>query len=308
MTNTHLTSDDLLLTDGGLETVLCFHDGIDLPAFAAFPLLESGDGRGRLARYSRDFMRVAEEAGAGYVHETPTWRANRDWGAELGYTPEQLTRIVHDSVAVGHKLRAKWNGKGSFLVSGCIGPRGDGYVPGKTMTADEAAEYHRAQVRDFADAGADLVTAMTLSYVDEATGIVAAAAEVGIPVVIGFTVETDGRLPSGTTLEDAIVGVDASTGSYASWFLVNCAHPDHVAPALTGKWTARIGALRANASRLSHAELDEATELDDGNPVELAEDYRTLAASLPGLRVLGGCCGTDVRHVKAIADAWTATR
>lgn len=301
-----LSSNDLMITDGGLETVLVFQDGMDLPAFAAFPLLDTEEGRVRLARYARDFMRVAERAGAGYVHETPTWRATRDWGAQLGYLPADLRRIAHDSVAVAHDLRTEWQGEGSILISGCIGPRGDGYVPGTTMTADEAADYHRPQVRDLADAGADLVSTMTLSYVDEAIGVVAAAAEIGIPVVVGFTVETDGRLPSGSTLEDAIRSVDASTGSYPSWFMVNCAHPDHVRAGLTAdtSWTGRIGALRANASRLSHAELDEATELDAGDPAELAVGYVELAELLPGLRVLGGCCGTDVRHVEAVADAW----
>lgn len=297
-----LSLDDLMLTDGGLETVLVFEHGLELPAFAAFPLLDQPGGRDLLAKYHHDFLEIAASHGLGYILETPTWRANRDWSAQLGYSPDELRRILHDSVALAAALRGPRD-----MVSGCMGPRGDGYVPGVAMRPNEAADYHRPQVKDFAEAGADLVTSFTLSYVDEAIGIAAAAAEVGIPAVIGFTVETDGRLPSGTTLEDAIGAVDASTAGSVAWFMVNCAHPDHVALGLdAGPWRARIGALRANASRLSHAELDEAETLDAGDPAELAEGYAGLRASLPGLRVVGGCCGTDARHVAAIARALTA--
>ncbi len=305
-----LVADDLMLTDGGLETVLVFEDGLDLPAFAAFPLMDTEDGRNRLRRYFRDYLRVAAEAGAGFVLETPTWRANDDWGAQLGYSPGDLGRVAQQSVEMAQGLRADWDGDSRVLISGCIGPRGDGYVPGRTMSAPEAADYHRRQVGDLATAGADLVTTFTLSYVDEAIGIVAAAAERGIPAVVGLTVETDGRLPSGTPLGEAIEGVDRATGSAAAWFMVNCAHPEHVLAGLPDSdepWVSRIGAFRGNASRLSHAELDEAQELDDGDPDDLARGYLALRERMPALRVIGGCCGTDVRHVAAVAQAWCSS-
>ncbi len=296
-----LPSGRLALTDAGLETVLVFHEQIDLPAFAAFPLMDSAAGRAVLLTYLSDFVRLAADRGAALVLETPTWRANPDWGDTLGYGPADLTRIQNDAVAL---VREAIDGQDGVWVSGCVGPRGDGYVPGDRMTADQARAYHLPQVRDLADAGAALVTSATFSYADEGVGFVAAAAEVGVPAVVGFTVEVDGRLPSGETLESAIDRVDRATAAAASWFLVNCAHPDHIAPSLgEGAWRGRIGAVRANASRLSHAELDEATELDAGVPQELAQGYAALAASLPGLRVVGGCCGTDIRHVTAIADA-----
>ncbi len=294
--------DDLMLTDGGLETVLVFEHGLDLPAFAAFPLLDQPGGRDLLTKYHHDYLEIAASHDLGYVLETPTWRANRDWGAQLGYAPDELRRVLHDSVELVAGLRGPRD-----VVSGCMGPRGDGYVPGVAMRPDEAADYHRPQVKEFAESGADLVSAFTLSYVDEAIGIAAAAAEIGIPAVIGWTVETDGRLASGPTLQDAIAAVDASTAGSVAWFMVNCAHPDHVALGLDdGAWTARIGALRANASRLSHAELDEAEQLDAGDPDELAAGYASLRAGMPGLRVVGGCCGTDARHVAAIARELTA--
>ena len=294
------TPNQLMLTDAGLETVLVFHDGIDLPAFAAFPLLDSADGRAALSRYVQPFVQLAGSRDLGLILETPTWRANRDWGRTLGYSDEDLRRVQHDAVAF---VRDAADGS-EVMVSGCIGPRGDGYVPGSMMTADAAAEYHHAQVRDLAEAGATLVTSFTLSYADEGVGFAAAASDVGIPAVVGFTVEQDGRLASGETLAEAVERVDDATDRYPSWFMVNCAHPDHIAPGLgDGPWRERVGAVRANASRLSHAELDEATELDPGDPAELAAGYATLRGSLPGLRVVGGCCGTDIRHVAAMADA-----
>jgi len=307
MTYHDLLTDDLLLTDAGLETVLVFHEGLELPHFAAFPLLDDEEGRATLRRYYEPFLALAAERGAGFVLETPTWRANSDWGARLGYSPIDLHRVNADAVALARELALAWVGSGRVLISGAVGPRGDGYVPGAMMTSEEAAAYHRPQIRTFAEAGVDLVTALTLSYVEEAVGVVAAAAEAGIPSVVGFTVETDGRLPSGTTLGEAIGQVDAATGSAAAWFAVNCAHPEHIAhgfPAEDEPWQSRIGALRANASRQSHAELDEAEVLDDGDPADLARGYVDLGARLPAVRVLGGCCGTDVRHVSALAGAW----
>jgi homocysteine S-methyltransferase len=301
---TCLGPNDRLLTDGGLETVLVFQHGLDLPAFAAFPQLHSEHGRGLLRAYFREYLAVAAQAGTGFVLETPTWRANRDWAAQLGYSPSQLTDVAYQSVELARDLQKDWTGSGPVLVSGCIGPRGDGYVPGLTMSTDQAADYHRAQVADLTTAGADLVTSFTFSYPEEGAGVAAAAAELGTPCVIGFTVETDGRLPCGTPLGEAIAQVDAATGGAPAWYMINCAHPDHVLPGLPQQpqpWMSRIGAYRANASRLSHAELDQADQLDDGDPGELAQGYLAVRDRLPALRVLGGCCGTDIRHITAIA-------
>ncbi len=303
-----LPPSGLMLTDGGLETVLIFEHGLDLPEFAAFPLVETDEGRSHLTKYFDDYLRTAAEFGAGFVLETPTWRANADWGATLGYGPDDLRRVNQLAADLALGLRAGWTSEEPLLVSGCLGPRGDGYVPGSRMTPDEAAEYHRPQIAALADAGVDLVTTFTYSYSDEAAGVVAAAAQVGIPVVAGFTVETDGRLPSGETLAEAVAKVDTTTGNYTSWFMVNCAHPEHVAAAdidPTETWVQRIGAVRSNASRLSHAELDEAEELDAGDPLDLAASYVQLSRSLPAVKILGGCCGTNVAHVRALAASVT---
>ncbi|HVM07010.1 MAG TPA: homocysteine S-methyltransferase family protein [Acidimicrobiales bacterium] len=290
------------LTDSGLETWLVFHRAVDLPDFAAFPLLDDPSGRELLAEYFRDHLRVAATAGLGLVLETPTWRANRDWGARLGYDAAALGRVNRDSVAFLRALAAE-SSDVDVVVSGNIGPRGDGYSPSELLTPDAAQSYHRPQIEAFAAAGADRVTMLTATHTGEPIGVVRAAVAAGVPVVIAFTVETNGMLPSGQALHEAIAEVDAATVGAVLHFGINCAHPDHFSSALDARSpaTSRIELLRANASRASHAELDDAEELDDGDPDELAELYSQLRRRHPNLRVLGGCCGTDVRHVAAIA-------
>jgi S-methylmethionine-dependent homocysteine/selenocysteine methylase len=294
------------LTDGGIETVLIFQEGVELPLNAAFVLLRDAAGADRLRAYYERYIAIARARGAGFVLESPTWRANPDWAARLGIGAAELDELNRAAIELMRELaETHASASSQMVVSGCVGPRGDGYRPEALMSADEAAAYHAAQVAAFAAAGADMVAAITMTHVGEATGVARAAQAAGLPVAISFTVETDARLPSGDTLADAIAAVDAATGGYPAYYMINCAHPAHFAPALAagGDWTTRIGGLRANASRLSHAELDEAPELDIGNPAELGREHRELVARLPQLAVLGGCCGTDHRHVEAIADA-----
>jgi S-methylmethionine-dependent homocysteine/selenocysteine methylase len=297
---------DVFLTDGGLETTLIFDDGIELVDFAAFPLVDDPEGRAALVRYFDRYVDVAVADGVGIVLETPTWRASPDWAARQGIDETGLVRLNHEAVALLEDVRLRHATASSpVVISGCIGPRGDGYVAGDLMSVAEARQYHAVQVEAFADAGVDLVTAITMTNVPEAIGIVEAARAAGLAVVISFTVETDGTLPSGEALGAAVEAVDAATDGYAAYFMVNCAHPDHVAPVLDpgAAWIRRLGGLRANASRLSHAELDEAEVLDRGDPAELADLYRDLREVHPQLRVVGGCCGTDHTHIAAISAA-----
>ncbi len=294
---------ELALTDGGIETVLLFRDGFELPCFASFPLLEEDRGRVALRRYFEPFLELAQEQGLPFVIDTPTWRANPDWGAQLGYNLAKLEGANNDAVEFVCELA---DGRPGVTIDGVLGPRGDGYVVGDRMTGDEAAEYHAWQIAVLRRAGAERITALTLSYPDEAIGIVHAAAAAGVPAVPSFTVETDGRLPDGTPLAEAVDRVDAATGGVAEFFMVNCAHPRHIAAGLDGAAAlSRIGGLRVNASALSHAELDEAEELDEGDPVALGRDNAALRDMLPSIQLLGGCCGTDHRHVSEIAAAWS---
>jgi S-methylmethionine-dependent homocysteine/selenocysteine methylase len=296
------------LTDGGIETTLIFHDGLELPHFAAYDLLTREGGEDALRSYFEPYVAIARDWGLGIVLETPTWRASPDWAERLGHSPVQLAELNRSAVALLEALRDDLETPESpIVVSGCVGPRGDGYVVGDAMSAEEAEAYHATQIGTFAETGADLVTAITMTYADEAVGVVRAARAVGLPVVISFTVETDGRLPSGQSLREAIEEVDARTDAAAAYFMVNCAHPSHFYDVLEPgmAWTDRIRGLRANASRLSHSELDEAEQLDEGDPEELANEYVALRERLPRLTVLGGCCGTDHRHVEAMSRAWS---
>src|SRR3954469_7011127 len=175
----------LELTDGGIETSLLFHAGFDLPCFAAFPLLESADGRAAIRRYFAPFLALADRHGLPFVLDTVTWRANADWGARLGYDAAALAAANRAAVDFARELAA---GRADTIVNGAVGPRGDGYVTGERMSAEAAAAYHRPQIAALCAAGADRITAVTLTYPEEAIGIVQAAA--GQPVVVSFTVET----------------------------------------------------------------------------------------------------------------------
>ena len=293
------------LSDGGLETTLVFHEGIELPHFAAFDLLKSEGGFSTLARYYDGYAELARKRGVGFVLETPTWRASSDWGRKLGYDPVTLADANRRSVGLMLEVRERFEAAESpFVISGNIGPRGDGYRADRLMSAEEARRYHSEQIQTFEQTHADLVTAVTLNYVDEAIGIVRAANDARMPVVVSFTTETDGRLPTGDSLADAIRRTDDATDGYAAFFMVNCAHPTHFGHALRegGEWMSRLRGVRANASKRTHAELDASADLDAGNPDELAEQYRALRSLLTGLVIYGGCCGTDLRHLRAIAE------
>jgi homocysteine S-methyltransferase len=298
----------LFMTDGGLETTLIFHEKVDLPAFAAFALLKDDGGSALLRRYYTRYAEIARAHDLGFVLESPTWRASRDWGTKLGYDARALTEANRQAIALMREIRAAHERPGrEIVISGNLGPRGDGYRPGSRMTAREAQAYHAPQIETFAATDADMVCVLTMNYVEEAIGVAAAAKSCAMPVAVSFTLETDGTLPSGDSLADAIAKTDDTTAGYPSYYMINCAHPTHFERVLAqdGAWRLRIRGLRANASKRSHAELDESTDLDAGNPDELGGQYRTLQAVLPKLSVVGGCCGTDHRHVDAICRSMT---
>ncbi|MDP9257641.1 MAG: homocysteine S-methyltransferase family protein [Actinomycetota bacterium] len=297
----------LWLTDAGAETALIFHQGVDLPGFATFPLLESETGRAALREYIEPFLGLARERHAGFVLGTSTWRANPDWGAELGYDEAALAAVNRRAVEFAEELRAAtpaWDRP--VLIEGVLGPRGDAYAPSSLMTAAEAERYHSSQLQTLGDSATDVACALTITYADEAIGMVRAAEAVGLPISVSFTLETDGRLPSGQTLRAAIEQVDDETDGAPLHYMINCAHPTHFTGALSdgGPWLERLRGLRANASMLSHAELDGAEDLDDGDPADLGRRHAELRGTLPNLTLLGGCCGTDIRHVTSICDAW----
>jgi len=297
----------LYLTDAGMETVLIFLQGQELPSFATFPLLESEPGREALRAYYEPFLELARSRGTGFILGAGTWRASADWGAGLGYDSEAMAAVNRRAIEFVEEVRANAPaGQPPIVLEAPVGPRGDAYAPSSLMSADEARRYHSAQFETLSDTPVELLTALTLTYADEAIGMVRAAGSAGLPIAVSFTVETDGRLPSGQPLRAAIEQVDAETDGAPIHYMINCAHPTHFADALedAGPWRERIRGLRANASTRSHAELDESEDLDDGDPADLGARHAALRDVLPNMVVLGGCCGTDIRHVTNIADAW----
>lgn len=300
-------TESTFMTDGGLETTLIFNQGIDLPHFASFGLLQNEEGIQILNEYYLDYLEISKRICSGFILEAPTWRANPDWAMKLGYSLESLDQINRTAIQELEKIRNNHENKDFRIsISGCIGPRGDGYSPENQMNIKMAEEYHSFQIKILADTNADLVSAMTMNYNDEAIGIVNAAKKNNIPVVISYTVETDGKLPSGESLGEAITSLDKITNNYVSYFMINCAHPNHFSNVLqaNSKWTKRIKGIRANASDKSHAELDESETLDEGNKEELAKGYQNLKSLLPNLTIIGGCCGTDHTHMEKICEAW----
>ena len=300
----------LFLTDGGLETTLIFHEGWDLPIFQAFTLLESERGRTALRAYFDRYVALAVKQRMGFVLESPTWRANPDWAAKIGYGREALASINRAAIDLMREIRQDYETERTpIVISGCVGPRGDGYDPGKVMSVEDALAYHAWQINVLRKAGADFVSAFTMNNINEALGVARAAQAAKIPCVISFTVETDGRLPTGDSLAEAIEAVDAATEQPPVYYMINCAHPTHFERVLDkdAAWLRRLRGLRANSSKRSHAELDNATELDTGNPEELGAQYGELLRRFPHISVLGGCCGTDHRHVEHIGLACRAT-
>jgi S-methylmethionine-dependent homocysteine/selenocysteine methylase len=298
--------ESLFLTDGGLETTLIFHEGWNLPMFESFVLMESEKGRGALVAYYERYIAIAKERGRGFVLESPTWRANPDWAAKIGYDRARLADVNRAALNLMLSLRdIHETSETPIVVSGNVGPRGDGYDPRKIMSADEAQDYHAWQIGLFRDAGADLVSAFTITNINEGIGFARAAEAAGMPCVISFTLETDGRLPTGEMLPDAIAAVDSATRVCPAYFMINCAHPTHFDGTLEkgAAWMQRLRGVRANSSCLSHAELDNSPELDPGNPVELGQQYGELLKRYPHITVVGGCCGTDHRHIECISQA-----
>lgn len=296
-------------TDGGLETTLIFENQIDLPLFAAFPLIETKVGEETLRAYFESYIEIAKTAGWGFVLEAATWRASSDWGDQLGYNVDQLADANRRNIELLQDLKACHATPSlPMIISGCVGPRGDGYDPGQVMTHAEAATYHNAQIQTFARSGVDMISAITMTNTPEALGVANAAKEAGLPCVISFTVETDGHLPTGQPVGEAIAELDRETDRYPIHYMINCAHPTHFFHEIeqNQSWIKRIGGIRANASCKSHAELDEAETLDRGCPSDLGNNYVELLRQFPNLRVLGGCCGTDHEHIQAIADAVAA--
>jgi S-methylmethionine-dependent homocysteine/selenocysteine methylase len=245
------------------------------------------------------------------------WRAQPDYLAQLGYPATELASLNRRAVERTRLSVERWRDRSSksagtpVLVSADLGPRGDGYqVADSEVTPERAHDYHAGHVAALAEAGVDLACALTMTSVNESIGLARAVAQHDLPLVVSPTVETDGRLPDRTSIGEFIERVDDATSGSPLFYMVNCAHPTHLEETLeraaeAGEaWLDRFRGLRANASTRSHAELDEATELDRGDPADLGRRVARLRDRF-GLTLLGGCCGTDPEHIEKIAEATT---
>jgi S-methylmethionine-dependent homocysteine/selenocysteine methylase len=286
----------------GMDTDLLYNQGIDLPGFASYPLLANPEHKSLLRGYYSRLVDLAQEQNVGVILDSVTWVANRDRGAALGYTPEDLRKFNIEAVELIASVRNEKEYMPTVLC-GQVGPRGDGYAPSDQMTTQEAEDYHSEQIETYSNTEVDLVSGFTICYPEEASGIVKAAKNHDLPVAIAFTVETDGRLPTGVPLKEAIEQVDSETNHSAQYFLVNCAHPDHFVNVFSDSpWMQRLRGVVANASRCSHAELEVSEKLDDGDPEELGMQVGGLRKRHPHFNILGGCCGSDLRHMKCILE------
>lgn len=293
-------SDTRFLAYAGTGTDLIFNHGIDLPGFASFPLLENPETRAVLKSQMQALVDLAGEMGLGCILDASTWMANADRAAPLGYDPARLVEVNRDAVALMEDIR-QGSGRNDVLVSACIGPRHDPYADVPAMSVAEARSYHAAQLTTLKDTSVDLVTAYTFNRESEAAGCILAASDAGLPIILSLVVETDGCLDDGTPLTEAIDWIDTETDGAAIFFMVNCAHPSHYATSLAAH--PRLRGIVSNASRCSHAELDNADTLDEGDPHQLGQETAEILRQNPAITVFGGCCGTDMRHLRAMALA-----
>jgi len=303
-----------LLTGGGIETYLLFIQNLELREFCGFELYMQPE---ELRRAEEAFLRptadAALESGCDLLVDAMTWRAQTDYLRALGYDDALLETINQDAVRWVRGFIERWRSSNpgaqetTLFVSGDVGPRGDGYRVEGEIPIEAALAYHKRQIDALASAGADVIAALTMTNVNESIAIVRAARESGLPCIVSPTVETDGRTPEGISLGSFIERVDAATEAAPLFYMVNCAHPSHLDATLRSAkqrkegWLDRFEGLRANASCKSHEELDNSTEIDRGDPAALASELVGLSKEY-GLRLLGGCCGTDSEHIRAIAE------
>jgi S-methylmethionine-dependent homocysteine/selenocysteine methylase len=299
-----------VLADGGIETRLIYEFGSHLPEFASFLPLFRPD-RDALVEIYRGYLRVAADSGLPMQLGTPTWRAHPDCLARLGYgEPDDLVRVNAEAVRLLADLRAEAGLEDRVYIAGVIGPRRDGYDPAGAPGAEEARAYHARQAVALAAAGVDFLYAPTFACASELVGVAQAMASTGLPYVLAPVLGQDGRLPDGTSLEDAIGAVDRTVSPVPLHIMIGCVHPTRVRAmqsSATNGLPARVAGLKANASTLPPEELDKLGHLDEGDFRLFAEQMAQLRRDY-GLRILGGCCGTNHRHIAALAALLAESR
>lgn len=295
--------DRIYITEGGIETEILYKWGFELPEFSMYPLLDNADAMKTIhAMFDRVFAAAAAHD-AGIVLAGLDYRASPDWAEKIGYSRDQLDAFIHRNIAfLKGRREAHADRVRDVYIAATCGPRGDAYGTGGTITEDEAEAYHAFQIAASKAAGADLVIGITFNNIPESIGFVRAAQDVGIPVGISLTLTPEGVMRSGPSLQQAVEEIDAATDGAAAWFGTNCAHPVEFEPALNGgAWTDRLRYVRPNASKMDKIALCKLGHLEDGDPEELGGQMADLKRRFPQADILGGCCGTDERHLGEIA-------
>jgi len=299
------------LTEGGQETEIMYRHGHDLPEFAMYPLLDDPAAMTDLRSMYTRVLDVAAKHGFVAMLGGLDYRGSPDWGDKLGYSRAGLAEALERGIDFLRDVARPYEGQlPGILIGGAVGPRGDAYALNRTITADESEDYHGFQIDVLKGAGVDFITAMTFNSVAEAIGVARAAASAGLPLSMGFMLDSDHRLKSGPTLREAIAAVDAETGdARPDFYGINCSHPLEFEPALEpGDWLSRLRSLRPNASAKEKIELCQIGHLEEGDPVDLGERMGSLARRYPHVDIWGGCCGTWDRHLDQIAGAVKAAR
>lgn len=292
------------LTEGGTETEILYKWGFELPEFAMFPLLDNPKADQVIRDIYRRYFDAAEKHQTGLLILGHDYRASPDWGAKLGYTTEGLADMQRRTIEFLDDVRREYVGRVSDVyIAGCIGPRGDAYGTGGDISEEEAEEYHSVQLTTLKSTQADMAIAVTFNNVPEAVGVIRAAHRIGIPIGVSLTLTTEGVLRSGPTLREAIEVIEEKTNGSAAWYGTNCSHPLEFASALAdeGPWLERLRYIRPNAVKMEKVALCKLGHLEDGDPVELGEQMGEVASKFPSADILGGCCGTDERHLGEIA-------
>lgn len=303
------------LTDGGIETRLIYEFGIDLPDFASFLALFDDRGRAALREIYRGYLAVAAEFRMPMLVGAPTWRAHPECLRRFGFAKaDDLRRVNAEAVAFLQDLRRETRTETLVHIAGVIGPRRDGYRAEDAPALDEARAYHEAQAQALAGLGVDLLYAPTFPSRDELAGVAQAMARTGLAYALAPVIDPKGRLLDGHSFAEAVRLVDESTDPKPLYFLAGCVHPstflaaaaeggDRTMPRMPG----RLAGIKANASPLPPEELDRLGHLDADAPAVLAQEI-LAARRRYGLRILGGCCGTNDRHIRALAEAVGAER
>jgi len=299
------------LTEGGTETEILYKYGYEVPHFAVFELLNDPAGKRQLEAMFARYLDAAADNNWAALMGGLDYRASPDWGRLLGYSPAGLTEMQIRCIECLRDVARPYRGQlPDIRISGIVGPRGDAYALNRTITAQEAEDYHAPQLETLKQLDVDMAWAATFNNVAEAVGVSRAASKIGVPVCLSFTLSGNHRLQSGPTLREAVETVDAEAGEHRpTCFGINCSHPLEFIPALEpGDWVLRVRSIRPNATAMDKLSLCKLGHLEDGDPVDLGRRLADLAARYPHIDMWGGCCGTWDRHLGEIARSVSAAR